>query len=143
MFKFQVGGIAYIIAQYIEQILAPRNASLISLVTPAYAASVDLGKSYDFGKYNSLGEGLSQLIPAVFSIASVGVIFFFLIGAVRILVSGGNKESLAGARNMITHSIIGFIILMMVFLIIQFSVTALRPVIMHQYLAIKGKDSKV
>lgn len=120
-----VVALAFAASQFIEQILTPARPSPISptsfeLVTPVYAAKVDLGQNYDFGNYQSLGDLLSKVLPTVFSIAAVGVLFYLVIGGFKYLISGGNKESVSSAREMITHSIIGLLILLMVFLVMQF-----------------------
>lgn len=61
----------------------------------------------------------------MFSIATALVTIYFLWGAFKYLVSAGNKEETAGARDMITHAIIGFIILIFAFLILQFLLSSL------------------
>lgn len=84
------------------------------------AAKVDIGKEFGFGYLQSLGEGLSRLIDPMFSVAAFLVILYFLLGAFKYLRAGGNKEEVEGARQMITHAIAGFIILMFAFFILQF-----------------------
>lgn len=83
-------------------------------------ARVDIGQTYGFGNIQSLGEGINRLTTPTFSIATMAVIIYFLIGAIKFLTSGGNKETVESARAMITHAIIGFIILIFAFLILQF-----------------------
>jgi len=84
-----------------------------------------IGDCFGFGKITSLGQAVSQLIPAVFSIAAAAVVIYFLLGAFKILGSGGSKEDVAAGRQIITHAIIGFIILIFAFLIIQFLLSSL------------------
>jgi hypothetical protein len=91
---------------------------MINLIPTAYA--VDLGKEYPLGAINSLGEGFGYLVGPGFAIAAIAVVFYFLIGAFKILVSGGDKGAMASAQAMITHAIIGFILLMLMFIILQF-----------------------
>lgn len=55
-----------------------------------------------------------------FSVATALVIIYFLSGAFKYVKSGGNKEEVDGARQMITHAIWGFFILMFAFWILQF-----------------------
>ncbi|MCL4366741.1 hypothetical protein M1563_01080 [Patescibacteria group bacterium] len=81
---------------------------------------MDLSTQYGFGNITSLGQGVSLLTMPAFSIASVAVILYFLFGIFKLISSGGDKNAVASARNMITHAIIGFLILMLVFLIIKF-----------------------
>ncbi len=92
---------------------------LFTLSSPVYAA-VNIGEQFGFGDLKSLGQATSQLVMPLFSVASTLVVIYFLWGAFNFLKSGGNKEEVAGARNMITHAIIGFIILIFAFLILQF-----------------------
>src|SRR3989344_4887455 len=94
------------------------------LLTPAYA-KVNIGESFGFKDIKSLGQGTSQLIMPFFSLAAVIVVIYFMVGAYKYLTSGGNKEEVEGARQMITHAIIGFILLMFAFLVIQFLMSRL------------------
>lgn len=94
--------------------------------TPAYAActptsgGVNIGNCFDFGDFGSFGELTNNLVTPIFSVAAALIVIYFLWGAFKYLQSGGNKEEVAGARGMITHAIIGFIILIFAFLILQF-----------------------
>ncbi len=96
---------------------------------PTYAASpspgVDIREHFGFGDIRSLGEGTSRLVMPFFSLAAAFVIIYFLLGAFRYLRAGGDKEEIEGARQMIQHSIIGFVLMMFAFLILQFLLSAL------------------
>lgn len=94
------------------------------LIPIAYA-QVDIGKNFGFGDIKSLGEATSRLMPAFFSIASFLVIIYFLAGAFKYLRAGGNKEEVEGGRQMIVHAIIGFMLLMLSFLVLQFMLSSL------------------
>lgn len=83
-------------------------------------AEVKIGEQFGYGDITSLGQAVGKLVPAGFSIAAVLVIIFFLWGAFKLIQSQGDKEQVAGARQMITQAIIGFIILIFAFLILQF-----------------------
>lgn len=95
---------------------------MINLLSPttAYAAPVQLKTNYALGGINSLGEGFTYLVSPGFQIAAVAVILYFIIGSVRFITSAGDKEAIAGARAMMTHAIIGFILLMLLFATLQF-----------------------
>lgn len=86
---------------------------------------VNIGEKFGFGDITSLGDATSKLVMPIFSIAAAAVVIYFLWGAFKFLTSGGNKEEVAGARQMIIHAIIGFIILMFAFLILQFLMSSL------------------
>lgn len=67
------------------------------------------------------GEGLKSLITNTitlfFSVGAIGFIIMFLWGAVDWILSGGDKEKIAGARKRITTAIIGLVLLSLTFVI--------------------------
>lgn len=77
------------------------------------------GKEADFGYFISL------LVPLAFSIAAIMVVFYFLIGAFEMITSQGDKAHIVSARAKIYHSIIGFVLLIALFLIMQYVPQAL------------------
>ncbi|KKS12140.1 MAG: hypothetical protein UU67_C0057G0011 [Candidatus Daviesbacteria bacterium GW2011_GWB1_41_5] len=81
---------------------------------------VDLGGQYQFGHVKTLAQGWEYLIMPAFSIAAAAVVIYFVIGGLRYLLSGGDKEAVSKAQKMITHAIIGFVLLIVMFLILQF-----------------------
>lgn len=96
---------------------------LLTPITPVFAQTispVDLDKAYGFGWINSLAEATNRLLTPLFAIALVVVTIYLIIGGLRFLLSGGDKEAIAKGKNMITHSIIGLALLIAVFLVMQF-----------------------
>ena len=91
----------------------------------AAAPGIPIGEHFGFGNIKSIGEVTSQLMVPFFSIASFLVIMYFLVGAFKYLKAGGNKEDVEGGKQMITHAIIGFLLLMLSFLVIQFALSSL------------------
>ncbi|MDO8619546.1 MAG: hypothetical protein Q7R49_06440 [Candidatus Daviesbacteria bacterium] len=83
-------------------------------------AAVNISKEYAFGDLTSLGQGLDRLVLPTFSIAAFAVIIYFIIAGFKYLSSGGDKEELAKAQGMITHAIIGFMLLIALFLVVNF-----------------------
>lgn len=126
--------LSFAIAQLAEQILAPQQTSPISLVPIVYAQTnficgppgsacptrVDISKQYGFGNVSTLGEGLNHLATPAFSLAAVSVSVYFIIGAFNYLTAAGSKEAVEKARGMITHALVGFLILIMLFFIMQY-----------------------
>jgi len=86
---------------------------------------ISIGKCFGFGEFTSLGEVVSKIVPAMFSVATAVVVLYFLVGAFKYIQSRGNKEEVAAAQNIIIHAAIGFIILMFAFLILQFLLSSL------------------
>lgn len=81
---------------------------------------VPLELAYGFGWINSLAESTQLLVNPAFALAATVVTIYFIIGGLRFLLSGGDKEGITKARNMITHAIIGFILLILSFIVLQF-----------------------
>jgi hypothetical protein len=94
------------------------------IINPVYA-KVDLGERFGFGDIHSLGQAIDRLVLPVFSIATALVVFFFLFGAFKILKSAGEEGEVKEGREMMTHSIIGFVFLMAAFIILQFLLSSL------------------
>ena len=88
-------------------------------------ADVKIGDYFGFGNIKTLGAGTNNLVGPVFSAATTLVVVYFLIAAFKYLKAGSNKEDIEGARQMITHSIIGFVILIFAFFILQFLLSSL------------------
>jgi hypothetical protein len=86
----------------------------------ATAAPVDLQTNYDFGNIPTVGDAFTHLVKPGFAVAAVALVIYFLIAALRYLTSGGEKEAIAGARAMLTHSIVGFLLLIMLFLVLKY-----------------------
>lgn len=93
------------------------------LIKPAYAALQPpryIATEFGFGNIGSLGDFTHALIPLAFSIAAIMVVFYFLIGALELITSQGDKAHIVSARAKIYHSIIGFVLLIALFFIMQY-----------------------
>ncbi|MBI2021475.1 hypothetical protein HYS93_01160 [Candidatus Daviesbacteria bacterium] len=107
-----------------------KRLTIISILTLNFLPiktvyAVDLSEQFPFGKYLTLGQGTQPLIGPIFNLAAIMVIFYFLIAAVRYILAGGDKENLAKARAMMYHAFIGFLLLILIFLVLQFIPQAL------------------
>ncbi len=91
---------------------------------PAYAV-VDIGQAFGFGGIKSVGDVASILAPPVFAVVAASVVLYFLWGAFKWMVSAGDKNAIADAQRTIYHSVIGFILLMFAFFLVQFLLYAL------------------
>lgn len=96
------------------------------MISKVYAQEpVKIGKEFGFGDITSLGLGLDRLVPLAFAIAALMVVFYFLLGAFELIYSQGDKNAVAAAQAKITHAIIGFVMLILLFLVLQFLPVAL------------------
>lgn len=91
---------------------------------PVHAA-VDISKDFGFGNITTLGQGTSQIITPLFSVAAALVVIYFLLGTFKYLKAGASKEDIEGARQMIQHAIVGFMLLMFSFLVLQFLLSSI------------------
>ncbi|MBI2596658.1 hypothetical protein HYW41_00695 [Candidatus Daviesbacteria bacterium] len=94
------------------------------MIQPVYA-QVNIGDKFGFGDITSFGDATSKLIAPAFSLSTAAVVIYFLLGAFKYLSAGDSKEEVEKGRQMITHAIIGFILLMSAFLILQFLLSSL------------------
>lgn len=63
-------------------------------------------------------EFVRGIIRVAFLIGGVGVLFFFALGGIRWIFSGGDKQQIDQAKGMITAAIVGFVILALSYLIL-------------------------
>lgn len=67
----------------------------------------------------SISFFLNTVIELIFTVAVVITVFMVVIGAVQMIMSGGDKEALASARKRITYAIIGMVLLALSFVILR------------------------
>lgn len=95
------------------------------LIIPPALAQVSIEDKYAFGNIKNLGQGVDLLVGPAFTVAMVAVVLYFVAGAFKYLTSGGDKESLGGAIKMMTHAVIGFVLVMFTFFILPYLLDAL------------------
>jgi hypothetical protein len=117
--------LAYLITTFAAAIIKPRSGLPTFGLIPTAYAEVKIGDEFDFGDITNLGQGTDRFIVPIFSIASVLVLLFFLYGAFKILTSAGDKREVEAGQQAITHAIIGFVILMAAFVLINFVLSGL------------------
>ncbi len=123
--------LAFFIAQFAGQILQPKPGQVplpgFTLIPVVYAAPVDIKEEFGLAtpKTTNLGDAFSLLVTPAFSIATTAVVIYFLMGGFKYLSAGDDKNALPAAQAMITHALIGFVLLMLAFLIFQFLLSKL------------------
>lgn len=105
-----------------RKIITVLGFGLLVLGNPNYIFAqgpVNIGTptgAYAFGGFDSLGAALSPLVNPIFTIAGIIVFIYFLIGAFRMVISNGDKNIIASAREEMTHGIVGLLLLILIFL---------------------------
>lgn len=91
----------------ISGLLSPR-------VYGSILGNIELPSEVGFLKNTSGKAGLtllaSNIIRLIFLVAGTAIVFFFLFGGVKWIFSGGDKQQVESAKNMMTAAIIGFAI---------------------------------
>lgn len=91
------------------------------MVSPVKAqTTVSLTEQYGFGWITSLSQALGYLVQPALTIAATAVLIYFIVAAFKLVFSAGDKNAVAEARGMITHAIIGLLLLFFMFVIFQF-----------------------
>lgn len=67
---------------------------------------------------NAVGTIIGNVVALFFAVGAIGVLIFFLWGAVDWIFSGGDKEKVGAARKKITNALIGLALLSLAFVII-------------------------
>lgn len=78
-------------------------------------------------KFTNLGQVVSASLNIIFYIASFLAFIWLVWGAFQYIFAGGDKEKLARARSRITWAIIGLILVLLAFLVAQFTAQILQP----------------
>lgn len=110
-------------------LLLPILILLISTVKSASAQTFNFSVKQQQGQgvsvgQNSSAEGIVQtivlnVITLFFAVGGIGVVVYFVWGAVDWILAGGDKEKIAGARKKMTNAIIGLFLLALSFAIIR------------------------
>lgn len=78
-------------------------------------------------RFTTLGQVINFATNLVFLIGVALTIIFLIIGGIRYVTSGGDKEAATQARSMITNAVIGFVIVIGAWAIKQLVVSTLAP----------------
>ena len=88
-------------------------------------AAVNLADNYAFGSVKSLGQLIGYLVPLGLTLGGIMVSIYILLGAFDLIISWGDKNAIASARNKILHGIVGLVLLIAMFVVLKFLPTAL------------------
>src|SRR4030065_2197006 len=99
---------------------------MLSFVSQSIAQINPIGNPVlapNFQSFNSPFDYFNTVLPTLitigFVIGAVIFIFIFITGAFRWITAGGDKGKQEDARHKITHAIVGLVILLLVYFIIQ------------------------
>lgn len=114
--------------------------SFAFVVRPAFAAPITICPANStFSKlcelnFNNVGDVIGKLIVLLLIVAVIVSVFFLIYGGIKWITSGGDKTGVESARNHIIAAIVGLIIALLAFFILNFvggffgiSLTNLQP----------------
>lgn len=91
------------------------GSAITSFLIPARALAVEIVVSPPAQGYKDIGKFITNIVTIAFSIAILIVLIMLIIGAFEWIVSGGDKENVAKARNRIINALVGIAILSIAF----------------------------
>ena len=78
-------------------------------------------------KFHNTGDFISGLYQVTFLIATFLALYWLVWGIFEYIIASGDKQKLAEARGKLTWAIIGLILILLAFLIAQFTAQILLP----------------
>ena len=67
----------------------------------------------------TIGEVISTIIPYIFGAAAIALLIYLIIGGFQFMLSRGDPKASQAAQAMITNAVIGFVIIIIAFLLVQ------------------------
>lgn len=92
------------------------------LLASTIAQNIQLPKSQVEDKFQAQGliaQLVTTILPVILTIAGFVTVIVIIISGIQFVTSGGNPEAAAAARGRLTFAIIGFVIIILAFAILQ------------------------
>jgi hypothetical protein len=71
------------------------------------------------GPANQIGEIISLVLPYVFIIAGLLLLFFLITGGFQLMFSANNEKGIEAAKGKVTNALLGFLLLFVSYWIVQ------------------------
>lgn len=71
------------------------------------------------GRFSTIGDVINQLIPYIFALAGIILLFVLIWGGFELLTSGGDPKKVESGKGKITHAIVGFVIIFVAYWLVQ------------------------
>lgn len=73
----------------------------------------------NFKSTSTLGEVIAKILPYIFTIAGILLLFYLVIGGFQLMTSAGDPKGVESAKNKITSALIGFFIIFLSYFIVR------------------------
>jgi len=102
-------------------LLFPIKIHAAVIIPPGGGGGIDLPESTTkkFTETGLVGQIISSFLPIILGIAGFVTVIIIVISGIQFVTSGGNPEAAAAARGRLTFAIIGFVIIILAFAILQ------------------------
>jgi hypothetical protein len=78
-------------------------------ITKAFAADITINQPATV-KITEIGTLISAVVGTLLIVAALITFVYLILGGIQWITSGGDKAAMEGARNKITHAIVGLVI---------------------------------
>lgn len=79
------------------------------------------------GRFKTLGDVLTQAFSLIIYVSFILMLIMMIAGALQYIFAGGNKDRLGAARKRITFAIIGFVLVIIAWLLQDFTHQVFAP----------------
>ncbi|MEK9147255.1 MAG: hypothetical protein AAB639_03595 [Patescibacteria group bacterium] len=73
----------------------------------------------EFTETNLIAQLVTQILPIILTIAGFVTVIVIIISGIQFVLSSGNPEAAAAAKNRLVYAIVGFIIIVLAFGVLQ------------------------
>lgn len=77
------------------------------------------GPDGDVATIQCLVPLFQNVVSALLSVAAIGLFAMFVVGGFNLLMSGGNPKQMEQGKNTLTYAVIGVVVMVLAYLIIQ------------------------
>ena len=72
-----------------------------------------------FGPDSKLADIMGAVLPYIFGAAGIALLIYLVMGGLQMMTSRGDPKAIQGAQGKITNALIGFVIVITAFLVVQ------------------------
>lgn len=118
---FALVGIAFSVPAYVNAAPAPPVEP-----TDSIQGGLNAVDSSDPAKRKSLQERIRQVVNVILFVLGAIAVIMIIIGGIRYVVSAGDSSAITGAKNTILYAVIGLVVAILAFAIVNFVVNSLK-----------------
>ena len=79
----------------------------------------NISDNFSPAKFLTVGQLFSTIITILTSVAGVISVFFIILAGIKFVTAGGDEKKMASAQATITYAIIGLVVTILAFIILQ------------------------